>query len=156
MQFFQDIATLLTNAGLPPMTSLLLCIMFFLVGASYKYFRSELKAISEKIDTIKTQVEPIHGIVKAFNDSQMDHILDTKKMADEELWKHCPVERCPNIQKVINFLEQISREIKEFSDTAKESRGATQASISDVSAKIDTFIHNLGGEFIATLRDLRK
>lgn len=157
MQWFPDVVSFLKDAGVAITAAFVFgyILLYSLTRKLSSLFESHGTAV-QKIDSIERRSKEIYALVQSFSDNYQDHIYDTKRMADEELWKHCPVERCPNLQKVINFLEQISRELKDFADSAKDSRSTTQASITDVSEKIDKFINGLGSEFIMTLRDMRK
>ncbi|MBI4962511.1 MAG: hypothetical protein HY913_04480 [Desulfomonile tiedjei] len=106
-------------------------------------------------DEMRQAVQEIREINQKFDDVFMCHVEDTKRLADEEIWKHCPIERCPNLSQVLTFLEQVNRELKEFATEAQESRVQTRSSISDISTRIDKFIDGLGSEILITIRELR-
>jgi hypothetical protein len=158
LQAFPDLFTLLKDAGLPITITIIFGYLLFryLIAPKFSALLESHDAALKKIDSMEGTTKEVHSLMLTLTDGYENHIEDTKRMADEELWKHCPIERCPNLQKVITFLETINRELKDFAESAKESKSATQDSIVEVSSKIDNFINGLGSEFIATLRDMRK
>lgn len=158
MQWFPDITTFLKDAGLPLTLAFLFGYILFryVILNKLKTLLSSHDVAVDKIDKITETATETNQIVKSISSRYDEHVAETRRALGDEPWRHCPVDRCPNLGKVINFLEQISREIKDFAEGAKESRNVTQGSIVDVSEKIDMFINSLGSEFIATLRDMRK
>ncbi len=68
------------------------------------------------------------------------HLENVDRLASEEHWKHCDIDRCVHLSNVVRLMEQMREYMKDFVDQGKEHRQITQSMISDVFSRLDLFL----------------
>jgi hypothetical protein len=175
IQVVQCVFGLEKGTGIPE--GIWILVILVLVLLLIRRYRRDMKAFQSQISESKDKLDTIHEsslastdkriirreelldllqTMSARDDAFAEHIKDTKKLASEEVWKHCPIDRCPNLSKIVNFLSEISTEIKTFTTSASQVRDQTQSTIINISSRIDRFIDGLGQEFLISLRSRRR
>lgn len=89
-----------------------------------------LKVILQKIFDVQRETV---GLLKK-------HIIDVEKIADDEKFVTCDVNRCKHLPRVITLIEQTRESLKDFVEDEKEGRYAVKDSVQGISAKFDMFL----------------
>lgn len=77
-------------------------------------------------------------------------------LADEDQWKHCPVEHCPSMLKLGRDCIDTKDAMVMFVDEARTSRQTTQKLLEEIRAMLDTKTDRIHGEILAFTKDLGK
>ena len=78
------------------------------------------------------------------------HQEESTIISSEEHWKHCPIERCPTMQKLTNQVEDYRQWLHEYTEETKSTRELTRESINKLTNKLDF----VTGELLLTLRGI--
>ncbi len=68
------------------------------------------------------------------------HFENVDRLASEEHWKHCDIERCVHLSNLMRAVEHMREYLKDFVEQGKEHRQITQSMISDVFTRLDLFL----------------
>ena len=68
------------------------------------------------------------------------HLENVDRLASEEHWKHCEIDRCVHLSNIVRILEQMREHMNNFVEQGKEHRHVTQTMISDVFSRLDLFL----------------
>jgi len=95
----------------------------------------------EKIEKHAAQFQSmlaeIREVVGRFDGVFVKHVEDTERLASEEHWKSCQLDKCPYLLKFFNKLEGIAQETRDFAEAAKLSREQTRELISILMRRLD-------------------
>lgn len=68
------------------------------------------------------------------------HMENVERLASEEHWKHCDIDRCANLSNIVRTMEQMRQYMNDFVEQGKEHRQVTLNMISDVFSRLDLFL----------------
>lgn len=83
--------------------------------------------------------EDIKEIVKRFDYVFMQHVEDTERIASEEHWKFCQMDKCPYLQKYFEELRDQTQLINHFHENIKSSYKSMKESNSIMMRRLDDF-----------------
>lgn len=86
-----------------------------------------------------TTLAEIRQIATRFDSVFMQHVKDTERVAQEDHWKNCPVEKCPHLQRFSDKIDGIAEDIADFAEEAKFSQESTQEAIGVIMRRFDDF-----------------
>ena len=101
--------------------------------------------IRELLVEMKTLIE-IHE--RATN----EHFDDVKRLSDDEHWKNCPVDKCPNFGKILAAYQEMVAKFEVYEVRSVENRTRTNETLDELTKELMA----LGREIIATLRSQRE
>lgn len=70
---------------------------------------------------------------------QSQHLADSERVASEEHWKNCQVDKCPYLSKFFEELRDTRQIIEHFSGDAQTSRAETRTAIDTIMRRFDDF-----------------
>lgn len=122
------------------------------------------KLLSEKNDPsvsfsflsdIKDIVAEIREDLEDHNVEAHNHYTDVKRLSDEEPWKHCSIEKCPHLPKILDKIERVIEKFNQFDIDAERSRQATRTTLTQLDShvgKVHTEFNNLARTIIDVLK----
>ena len=102
--------------------------------------------IEEIIEDQKKLSLRINEVFDEDRDMCKQIIATNNHLANDEHWKHCPIDRCPNISVVRDALWRVEAEVLEFKKGAETSRQTTLEKVDSIEKSMKGFAN----EFIST------
>lgn len=137
---------------------LVLAVVAGLIFIAFLFFRSKYDSWSEKMERVDMNLlltrEATDKLLSLLEETHADlHSMaeSQKVIASEEHWKHCPLDRCPNLGRVNLKVDECLKVIEQFAQDGKNSRSETRAIVERIVEKQDA----LSNEIIAILRQIR-
>lgn len=113
----------------------------------------EIENSGGNLDSLKHLIDKFREEFKIY---EINHTALTRKhqeesalIASEEHWRHCPIERCPTMQKVTTMVEEYRKWLYDYTDETKTTRELTRESINQLTNKLD----HVTSELLGFLRD---
>lgn len=88
---------------------------------------------------VRDCLDEIRAIAKRFDKVFMEHHEDTKRIAHEDHWKNCEIERCPQLLHIHTRLSEVIRITEDLAERAEESRAETREAINIYMRRFDDF-----------------
>lgn len=110
-------------------------------------------------DDVKKELENIHKDFLSHKQEAIEHYQDVNKLAGEDMWKHCDVQRCSHLQTVGNKLERLMERFDSFDRRADESRSTTILTLQSLNQgqkELGSELSTLAKSIIHVLSDIIK
>ena len=164
------------QSQLSSLIPLLAIVGLYLLWRNIEHMTTELKRITTTIDSlgnrllsdkndpnvafsflsdIKDIVAAIREDLEDHNSEAHNHYSDVKRMSDEEPWKHCSIEKCPHLPKILDKIERVIEKFNQFDIDAERSRQATGTTLTQLDShvgKVHTEFNNLARTIIDVLK----
>ena len=98
----------------------------------FEKLNSNCDIFTDMVEEIRGRAERVDGLIIKLSE-------DTERIASEEHWKSCTVDRCPYLQKFYSELKGATHLIQTFSDEARVSREGTKEAVNTMMKRIDDF-----------------
>ena len=119
-----------------------------------------LLLLEVEIENSDNSMESLKHLISKFREEfklyEINHSALTRKhqeestaISSEEHWKHCPIERCPTMQKITQSVEEYRQWLHDYTDETKSTRELTRESINLLTNKLDY----VTSELLASLRE---
>ena len=82
----------------------------------------------------------VEEIREELNERIGKHLENVDRLASEEHWKHCEIDRCVHLSNIVRIMEQMREDMRNFVEQGKEHRQVTHTMISDVFSRLDLFL----------------
>ena len=97
---------------------------------------------------MQEMLNDIKVLMEAYQDNADIHYGDVKRLAGEEKWHNCPIDKCPNFPKILIAYQELIAKFEIFQVHAVESRDRANESLDRMADEL----FRLGQEVIAALR----
>jgi hypothetical protein len=87
----------------------------------------------ESINIIKSNLDELTELCQ-------EHFNTTDKIASQEHWKNCPIEKCPNLHVLLYEVKELTSQMKEFKTQTEEYRSKNDISINSLVSRIDAML----------------
>ena len=91
------------------------------------------------VTAVRECLDHVREIVTRFDAVFMEHHEISKRIANEDHWKNCELERCPQLHRLHSQLSQAIRVTEELAARADESRAQTREAIHVLMRRFDDF-----------------
>lgn len=113
----------------------------------------------KSLDDLKKELEIIHKDFLSHKQEAANHYQDVSRLAGEEMWKHCDVQRCSHLQGLGNKFERILERLDSFDRRAEESRSSTILTLQSLNQEqkdLGSELSRLAKSIIEVLSDIIK
>ena len=110
-------------------------------------------------DELKKEIETIHKDFLSHKQEAASHYQDVNRLAGEDMWKHCDVQRCSHLQGIGNKLERIMERLDSFDRRADETRSGTLLTLQSLNQEqkdLGSELSRLAKSIIEVLSDIIK
>ena len=168
-------------SGLPlPVLSVFATIGLLLLLSSIKRLTLQLQTIVSTVDAIgkavitregtpafdrrtfdemKQQLENVHKDFLDHKHEAAEHYSDVERLANDDMWKRCDVQKCSHLQATENKLERVFERFDSFDRRADESRSSTSLSLQSLNQSqkdLGFELSNIAKTIIQVLSDIIK
>ena len=88
--------------------------------------------LSKQISSMVSTVEALGDMCEGFNEHAKlasNHYKDVERIASDEHWKTCDINKCIHFQQIFNKIEKIQERFDQFDKRAEEARSNTNTSL---------------------------
>lgn len=100
---------------------------------------SDVVSHSACVTAVRECLDHVREIATRFDAVFMEHHEAAKRVANEDHWKNCELERCPQLHRIHSQLNEAIRITKELAARADESRAQTREAIHVLMRRFDDF-----------------
>lgn len=110
-------------------------------------------------DEMKQQLDVVHKDFLDHKREAAEHYADVERLASDDMWKQCDVQKCGHLQSVGNKLERVLERFDTFDRRAEETRSNTLLTLQSLNQSLKELgfeLSNIAKTIIQVLSDIIK